>query len=79
MDRGRQHDMYFLERKLADPKTSERDRKKIQDAQHALRDQAQFASVRKLREAYDTAMRQGDKAKIERLTRDMQRIDRNYQ
>lgn len=78
-DAGRLADLKRLDEKLADPQTPDRDRKKIENAIYAIKNQAQYSSIRKLREQMTRAVKNGDRELAERMAAESKRIDRDYQ
>lgn len=77
-DFSRQLDLHKLNYKLRDPNLPEWEKKKIENAIHAIRDQAKFKSVAKLREKVNSAVRNRDPREIEAIQKEAERIDQNY-
>lgn len=77
-DFSRQVDIARLEREINDPRTPDRVKRKAETALYAIKDQSKYRSIQKLREEITRAHLNGDTAKIERLTREAQRIDKDY-
>lgn len=77
-DASRQQDVVKMEHVLHDPAKSPAEKKKAESALYAIREQAKHPSIAKLRRDITEAHMRGDQKAIDRLTREAQRIDRDY-
>lgn len=77
-DASRQRDIAKMQAKLQDPTISEGERQKAAEVLRSLKDQAGFSSINRMRENLARAQANGDKAAIDRLTEQAQRIDRDW-
>lgn len=78
-DASRLADISKLSGKIADPRTSEHERKRAEEALYVIRHQAQYKSIQKLRDRMTVAIRNGDHAAAERIAEEGKRMDRDYQ
>lgn len=81
-DASRQADLAKLNRKLLDPDLPEYEKKKIERAIYGIQHQARdpgIKHIQKLRDDLTTAMKNGDTARAERIAKEAEKIDRNYQ
>jgi hypothetical protein len=75
-DRSRQADLANLQRKMNDPNVPDYEKKRIDDAIHAIKDQASFKSIGQMREKLFAAAQNGDKA--EKIAAEGKKIDRDW-
>lgn len=73
LDDGRRADVARLEAKLLNPATPDGDRKRIEDALYAIRDQAKYKSIEKDRDKLRIATLNKDKERTERLGEHMKK------
>ena len=78
LDSSRQADYYNMQRKLADPNTSDFEKKRANDILYAIKLQQRSPAILKLREQMKTAVINGDKDKIEKLGELAQKIDKDW-
>lgn len=79
LDPSRQTDYLKMLKKLNDPNISEAERKLADRALYAIKEQAKFKSITKMREEMHAAAQNSDRDKVERLADRAKRVDRDWQ
>ena len=77
-DPSRRIDVSRMNQKANDPTVPERDRKKAEEALYMMKHQRDMPSVQKLREQMRIATQNGDSAKVEKLSDEAKKIDRDF-
>jgi hypothetical protein len=77
-DDSRMADMRLLQHRLDNPSLTENERRKIEGAIYAIKNQSQYRSIQKLRDRMTVAVRNGDNRLAEEISREAKRIDRDY-